>query len=432
MSEMEKLHIEAHANSKPTWVRCMPLEWERWNLTSAEWRTAARRRLHVDVVPVERVCPFCKWHRCDTKGNHATACGGGSSRLLRHNSVRDVLARAIRDIGCIVDFEHGGGLRDGRRPGDIIVYNWKQDKHLLIDVAITNPLCPSRAHLLEEYGSGGAAADYEKHKRERYKDLDFSKYIFIPFVLETCAGMGVAAEALCQELGDRWRKRLCREPDQYRNDKTEYNFMTKLLYSISIVVQRANSRMILEREPLPTTLIMEKISQCKVAIEEEQRWALDTIKVEPRKNSKYSQDQDQGAPTNLEVKSSLIVKEGDKKEHVMAKKTLKGQNVSTHLISDIPLSIPSNKRCVNESQNAAYQDDVNMCEPIEHAASRNWPVTSPSSTDPLNSLKVKEGEKREHIMAKRTLNGQNVSTHHTSYSYFPGQYSTDKSCGVLR
>ena len=50
------------------------------------------------------------------------------------------------------------------------------------------------------------------------------------------------------------------------------------------------------------------------------------------------------------------------------------------------------------------------------------------STNPLNSLKVKEGEKREHIMAKRTLNGQNVSTHLTSY--FLGQYPTDKSCGV--
>ena len=208
---------------------------------------------------------------------------------------------------------------------------------------------PSRAHLLEEYGSGGAAADYEKHKRGRYKDLDFSKYIFIPFVLETCASMGVAAAALCQELGDRWQKRLCREPDQYRNDKTEYNFMNKLLYSISIVVQRANSRMILEREPLPTTLIMEKISQCKVAIEEEQRWALDTIKVEARKNSKWSQDQDQGVPTTLEVKSSLIVKEGDKREHVMAKRSLKGQNVSTHFTSNLPLSIPTNKSCGLES-----------------------------------------------------------------------------------
>ena len=135
-------------------------------------------------------------------------------------------------------------------------------------------------------------------------------------------------------------------------------------------------------------------------------------------------------PTNLEVKSSLIVKEGDKREHVMAKRSLKGQNVSTHLISDTPLSIPSSKRCEKESPNAEYQDDVNMCEPIEHAASRNWPVTSPSNTNPLNSpkVKVKEGEKREHIMANRTLKGQNVSTHLTSY--FLGKYPTDKSCGV--
>ena len=67
MSETEKLHLKAHSHSWPTWVRCLPLAWERWNLNPAEWKAALRRRLNVDVVPVERVSRFCKWHRCDKK-----------------------------------------------------------------------------------------------------------------------------------------------------------------------------------------------------------------------------------------------------------------------------------------------------------------------------------------------------------------------------
>ena len=105
--------------------------------------------------------------------------------------------------------------------------------------------------------------------------------------------------------------------------------------------------MILEREPIPTTLIMEKISRCKVSISKEQRWALHAIKVETQKNSKYSQVQ--SSPTNLEARCLLIAKGGDKREPVLVKRTLKGQNVSTHLTSNLPQLISSNKSCGGES-----------------------------------------------------------------------------------
>ena len=87
-----------------------------------------------------------------------------------------------------------------------------------------------------------------------YKDIDRSKYIFIPFVVETCGGMGAAAEALCKELASQWQKKQCKSVSEMDADKTDFNFRSKLLCSLSIVVQRANSRMIIERAPMPTTL----------------------------------------------------------------------------------------------------------------------------------------------------------------------------------
>ena len=83
-----------------------------------------RKRLRLDVLRVQRPCTFCKWGRCDVKGDHAVMCQGGSSRILRHNNVRDIVAKAVRETGLQTDLRHGGGLGDQRRPGNVIVWNW--------------------------------------------------------------------------------------------------------------------------------------------------------------------------------------------------------------------------------------------------------------------------------------------------------------------
>ena len=144
--------------------------------------SAIRRRLRLDVLRLERQCAFCKWCKCDVKGEHAVMCPGGASRILRHNNVRNIIAKAVREIGLRTDIEHGGGLGDERRPGDVIVWNWYEGKHLLIDVALINPLALSHSHLLIRDGVGGPATAYENVKRQRYSDLDASQYDFVPFI----------------------------------------------------------------------------------------------------------------------------------------------------------------------------------------------------------------------------------------------------------
>jgi len=118
-----------------------PLSFKKYNMSSVVWRTSVLKRLRQDVVLAERQGTFCKWCREDLKGEHAVMCPGGCSRKLRHNTARDLIAKAVRDLGYRTDIEHGGGLGDQRRPGDVIVYNWREGKHLLIDVAVTYPLC---------------------------------------------------------------------------------------------------------------------------------------------------------------------------------------------------------------------------------------------------------------------------------------------------
>ena len=159
LSEKESLHVMAHSGPGHHWVTLPPLLHKNWNMPPLEWLTATRRRLGIDVFPVERQCGFCLWDRCDTKGNHATMCIGGASCTLRHNEVRSTLAKALGNAGFETGYEHGGGLNDGRKPGDIIAYNWKGTKHLLVDVAVVNPLAPTyRKHLIQ--GGPGQTAKF--------------------------------------------------------------------------------------------------------------------------------------------------------------------------------------------------------------------------------------------------------------------------------
>ena len=110
-----------------------------------------------------------------SKVNKTTTTPGGLSRILRHNTLRDIVAKAVRDVGRKTDIEHGGRLADQRRTGDVIVHNWHDGNHLLIDVAVANPLCLSHGDVLYEQGAGGPTTAYEKTNRNKYSDFDFDR-----------------------------------------------------------------------------------------------------------------------------------------------------------------------------------------------------------------------------------------------------------------
>ena len=284
LSDEDLSHVLAHSGSTNWWTTCAPLEYKKWTIAPDKWTAATRLRLHLDVIPAEQQCPYCHWQRCDTKGNHAIMCKAGPSRTWRHNSIRNLLAKAIENVGFKVGFEHNGGLPDDRRPGDIIVYNWTRNKHLLIDVGVTNSLAAHNRSALLQNGPGGGAAVTEKTKRNKYWDLDSSQYTYLPFILETSGAFGKPALQLCSELRKIWLTKCCSGNDSANFNRwsvpsPQHENVDPLLVSISVLLQTHNGQMILERSPLSPKLLDSEIARSEARTKTQRKWAVEELQM---------------------------------------------------------------------------------------------------------------------------------------------------------
>ena len=114
-------------------------------------------------------------------------------------------------------------------------------------------------------------------KEKMYSDLDFTKYEFLPFIVETSGGMSKAAHGFCKEL----RRR--REALNWNCDKVDVKGFTAadpLLVAISVELQTSNSRMILERAPRSGNLIETDTVKCKQSIAIKRRKATESLRLE--------------------------------------------------------------------------------------------------------------------------------------------------------
>ena len=182
--------------------------------------------------------------------------------------------------------EDRGGLFDGRRPGDVIVYNWEGNKHLLIDVAVIDPTGDAHEGNLIQGGVGWAATCYEKRKWDRYPDIDHTKYEFMPFILETHGGASKVATEFCKKLEKIRLSRTCVAASN-KSQKIE------LMIALNLEVQRFNSISILERIPNPEPLAMELQMKYELSLESDKDNALrrlEKMALRPCGNFGWSRD----------------------------------------------------------------------------------------------------------------------------------------------
>ena len=142
-------------------------------------------------------------------------------------------------------------------------------------MAVINPLCSTNvdSHIAE--GLGGAAAAYGKYKESLYHDLDANTYEFLPFIMETTGGLSKAASDFCKEIKKRYE-----DSKWWGDSECPWNYEINTLQSaINVELQRANSRMILERTPRLEDLIENAIVKCELAVIKKKEKAIETLRL---------------------------------------------------------------------------------------------------------------------------------------------------------
>jgi hypothetical protein len=155
-------------------------------------------RLHMPLMSHPFSCFKCKNHH-DMFGIHVASCSGEHHDL--HRAVANSLQKIAISVQQTCKTEVPHLLDDGKRPADVLIYNYSQGKDLCVDVSV---VCSYTDISNASTVAGFNVSRMEESKRVKYeKQCDEKGLLFEPFVLSTQGGFGDAALALIDTLAER-------------------------------------------------------------------------------------------------------------------------------------------------------------------------------------------------------------------------------------
>ena len=122
------------------WLRAIPSPALGLHLQDWEFHLCLLYWLGVPMVEKGSQCPLCL-AATDSFGDHFIACGGNGDRILRHNSVRDVLFSAAKSAALSPRKKVPSLIPNLiSRPADIFPPCFTRTRPAAIDVSIISPL----------------------------------------------------------------------------------------------------------------------------------------------------------------------------------------------------------------------------------------------------------------------------------------------------
>ena len=163
------------------------------------FRTAIRYRLGVRFLDKETPCPLCM-QPIDIYGDHATCCTKSGDLIVRHNALRNLVAKFARDgiLSPVLEKKNilGDSAYTGRRPGDVTLPLWSNGKGLALDIAVTSPLSSTGLKMQQP------CEQYANNRKHNKYDADFkgSEYDFGAFVWESLRAINSEGENLLRQI----------------------------------------------------------------------------------------------------------------------------------------------------------------------------------------------------------------------------------------
>ena len=168
------------------------------SLKSENFRVAMKFRLGMALIDEGSLCPATSKSgqvcgaEMDVFGDHALCCHHGTSRVFRHNQVRDILGHAAKAAGlsAVVIEKKNQISGSKKKPGDITVQQYHRGfSSTAFDVTVTHPL--QKKYIEVANGEAGVAAQ-AAHNRKLEKTLEDCKkegLHFVPLAWESMAAL---------------------------------------------------------------------------------------------------------------------------------------------------------------------------------------------------------------------------------------------------
>jgi hypothetical protein len=194
------------------WLQAPPIPGLGLSLHNDNFRTALKFRLGLPLFDTGLVCPATSSKsgevcgaELDVFGDHALCCHFGTSRLFRHNNLRDILGHAAKGAGLsavVIEKKHQiTGSK--KKPGDITVQQYHHGfPSTAFDVTIAHPL---QKKFIEVAMSEAGVAAQEAHDRKLLKHLQECKdegLQFVPLAWESTGGCTETAHETIRKWTD--------------------------------------------------------------------------------------------------------------------------------------------------------------------------------------------------------------------------------------
>jgi hypothetical protein len=237
-------------------------------LTDTQYRIAVRLNLGLRPIMEGTVlpstCPICK--KLNTLRSdpwHFMTCRPLSKGevTVRHDEVESALYRSALIMGFqAVRQPMGLDTSSDLRPDLMVIL---PGRRIVTDVAICHPLAPSRVEKVSSITALRTAREIEGGKRRKYLKMKTRHQMeVIPFVVETCGGMGPAAVKLLRAMAKASQEHLAMWPKQA--------ILQHVVGSVAIAVQRGSAMAYLEGYDRALTTLERQSAEGEAEHEEEE------------------------------------------------------------------------------------------------------------------------------------------------------------------
>ena len=232
------------------WLLAAPIPAFGLNMQSDNFRTALKFRLGLPLFDEGLTCPASsttKGHVCgedlDVFGDHALCCHFGTSRVFRHNNLRDILGHAARGAGlaAVVIEKKNQITGSQKKPGDITVQQYHRGfSSTAFDVTVAHPLQKNLIDVANGEAGVAAQAAHDNKLKHALKDCQEEGLQFVPLAWESTGG---ATDTVHKTIG-KWTA-LEASRGGYPIELIRY-----MLYAqISCCLQRHLAQAVIDRQP---------------------------------------------------------------------------------------------------------------------------------------------------------------------------------------